>query len=289
MIRKLTYFSATILAAAAIAVVVGCSNSSSPAPQASAGSADSAAKAPNLSIAGETEHAHKPGSHNGLIVPIGKDNYHAEAVFEKGGRVRVYILGHDEMRVQEVEAQPLNAFAKGEGDMDATALVLRPEPQDGDTAGQTSRFVGQLPRELLGKKVEITVPSIRIGNGRFRFEFQNTAADHGDVAAPAKVAGNEERKLYLTPGGKYTEADIRANGNVTASEKFKGLKAEHDLKPKPGEKICPITLTKANPKFSWVIGGKTYEFCCPPCVDEFVQMAKEKPDEVKEPDAYRNK
>ena len=57
-------------------------------------------------------------------------------------------------------------------------------------------------------------------------------------------------------------------------------KAEHDLKPKAGEKICPATLTKANPKFSWVIDGKTYEFCCPPCVDEFVALAKEKPDGI---------
>jgi hypothetical protein len=287
MFRKIGLSVAALLAAVAIVIVVGCSNSSSPGPQASTGSADSPTKSATLSVAGEVEHVHKPGSHNGIIVPIGKDNYHAEAVFEKGGQVRVYILGQDEMRVQEVEAQPLSAFAKGEGDMDATALVLRPEPQDGDTAGQTSRFVGHLPRELQGKKVEITVPSIRIGNGRFRFGFQNTAAEHGE--APAKVAGGEEKKLYLTPGGKYTEADIQANGHVTASEKFKGLKAEHDLKPKPGEKICPITLTKANPKFSWIVGGKTYEFCCPPCVDEFVQMAKEKPDEVKEPDAYRNK
>jgi multiple sugar transport system substrate-binding protein len=38
--------------------------------------------------------------------------------------------------------------------------------------------------------------------------------------------------------------------------------------------ICPISKTKAAPKFSWVVGGKTYQFCCPPCVDEFVQTAK---------------
>ncbi len=39
-------------------------------------------------------------------------------------------------------------------------------------------------------------------------------------------------------------------------------------------------MTKANPVFSWVIGGKTFEFCCPPCVDEFVRMAKESPDDI---------
>jgi YHS domain-containing protein len=65
--------------------------------------------------------------------------------------------------------------------------------------------------------------------------------------------------------------------------------AAHDLKPKQGDKICPITLTKANPKFTWVVGGKEYAFCCPPCVDEFVKAAKEHPDEIKEPRDYVRK
>jgi YHS domain-containing protein len=106
---------------------------------------------------------------------------------------------------------------------------------------------------------------------------------------PIKVADEQERKLYLTPGGKYTEADIKANGNQTASERFKGVKAEHDLHPKAGDAICPITFTKANTCFPWVIGGKTYTFCCPPCVDEFLATAKEKPEEIKEPDYYKKK
>jgi YHS domain-containing protein len=58
------------------------------------------------------------------------------------------------------------------------------------------------------------------------------------------------------------------------------------MKPKPGDKICPVTMTKANPKCAWVVGGKTYEFCCPPCVDEFVKLAKENPNDVKAPGAY---
>ena len=34
------------------------------------------------------------------------------------------------------------------------------------------------------------------------------------------------------------------------------------------------------------IGGRTYRFCCPPCVDEFVKTAKEQPGEVREPEDY---
>jgi YHS domain-containing protein len=117
----------------------------------------------------------------------------------------------------------------------------------------------------------------------------NDEPTDGDM--PAKTADDEEKTLYLSPGGAYTEADIKANGNVTASEKFKGLKAQHNLKPKSGDKICPITLTKANPKFTWVVDGQSYEFCCPPCVDEFVAQAKDPQTAplIKKPDDYRKR
>ena len=110
--------------------------------------------------------------------------------------------------------------------------------------------------------------------------------DHDHMPRKVKVS-EEDRKLYLTPGGMYTEADIKANGNMVAAEKFKGIRATHDVKPAPGDPLCPISMTKANTKFTWVIGGKTYEFCCPPCVDEFVRQAKERPDELKPADEYR--
>jgi hypothetical protein len=106
---------------------------------------------------------------------------------------------------------------------------------------------------------------------------------------PQGVSAEAEGKLYLTPGGVYTEADIKANGNMTASQKFKGFRAKHDMRPKPGDKICPVTFTKANPECTWTVGGKKYEFCCPPCVDEFVTWAKEEPDQIKEPEAYVKK
>src|SRR5205807_486834 len=104
-----------------------------------------------------------------------------------------------------------------------------------------------------------------------------------------KVQDEAERQLYLTPGGKYTAADIEANGQRTASEKFQGFQAAHDLHPAPGERICPITLTRANQACTWIVGGQEYQFCCPPCVDEFVQLAKSKPDQIKQPEEYRKK
>jgi hypothetical protein len=268
-----------MLALVALVYAAGCDQGNS-APPPAAGQPGEAPK--------EGPHAHKPGAHNGAVVEIGRDNYHAEAVFEKGGTLRLYLLGKDEARVQEVEAQTLTAYLKPDGGTEATSVLLRPEPQPGDAQGKTSRFVGKLPKELWGQAVEVTVPSITIAGERFRFGFSNAGA-HGDDLMPTKVADDAERQLYLTPGGLYTEADIEANGHLTASQKFKGFRASHDLRPRPGDKVCPVTLTKANPKVTWVIGGKTYEFCCPPCVDEFVQMAKAQPELVKDPGAYVKK
>ena len=95
-----------------------------------------------------------------------------------------------------------------------------------------------------------------------------------------------ERDLYLNPAGKYSESDILANGSKVRSEKFADFIPAHNLHPEIGDAICPITLTKANPKCTWIIGGKTYQFCCPPCIDEFLLLAKEYPEEINDPESY---
>ena len=286
MVRQLRFAVFGSALAGVALLLAGCGDSESPSPEVSKQATAPSKTAPQPK--GNGEHGHKPGSHGGIIVPIGGDNYHAEVVFEKGGVLRLYMLGRNESVVAEVESQPLTGYARLEDATESESFVLAPRPQPGDKAGMTSLFVGHLPKEVAGKKLVVTVPTIRIGGERFRFAF-TSATETGDHDMPSKVADDEERKLYLTPGGKYTVADIKANGSVTASVKFKGLKADHDLKPKSGEKICPVTLTKANPKFAWVIDGKVYEFCCPPCVDEFVALAKEKPEEVMPPEFYRKK
>jgi hypothetical protein len=115
-------------------------------------------------------HEHDRGPHGGTVVEIGGD-YYAEVVFEKDGVVRVFMLGKDETKPQEVEVQKLTAFARAPGEAAATEFELKSEPRKGDAKGKTSRFVGALPKGLRSKQVEVTVPSIRIGGERFRFAF----------------------------------------------------------------------------------------------------------------------
>ncbi|MFO0842317.1 MAG: hypothetical protein U0797_07935 [Gemmataceae bacterium] len=265
--------------AALTLLVAGCQNGTDPKPEAKN------TKPADAKATADGEHGHKPGQHGGTIVEIGRDNFHAEAVFGDKGLVRLFMLAKDEAQIQEVESQTLTAYAKAEGDTNAAEFKLEPRPRPDDAKGRTSVFEGTLPAELHGKRLEVTVTTIRIEGGRFRFAFKNFKEGQ-HAAMPAAVTSEKAKKLYLTPGGKYTEADIKANGGVTARQKFGDEMAEHDMHPKKGDKICPITDTKANSKFAWVVGGKSYEFCCPPCIDEFVKMAKEKPEQIKEPGAY---
>lgn len=280
MLRKTFLFGGLAIAAATV-VIVGCNNDQPP------GEKTTDAKAPPVK---PEEHGHKPGAHGGILVSLGADSYHAEAVFAKNGVIRLYMLGKDEARIQEVEVQELVGFVTAVGSSDAAEEVkFVAEPQKGDAAGKTSLFVGKLPPDLVGKTVQVTINNIQIGTERFRIAFSNENATHGESAMPVKKTTEEEAKLFLTPGGKYTAADIEANGKTIPAVKYNGIRPTHDSHPKPGQKICPISETVSNPKFTWVIGGKTYEFCCIPCIEEFVAQAKEKPDQVKDPAEYVKK
>jgi hypothetical protein len=292
MLRTYSFVGGGMVAFAALLLLVGCSTSGPTASSAPTEKRDRAQAEANASGAAtgstssDVEHGHKAGAHGGIIVSLGRDSYHVEAIVTSMGELRLYTLGNDESRVVDLETQELIAYVKPSGGSDSTSIEIKPQPQPGDAEGKASLFVAQLPEPLVGQSIDVTVPNIAIGGERFRLGFTTKAEEHGSEAKPGKVADEAERQLYLTPGGLYTQSDIEANGNVTASQKFAGFQASHDLKPKIGDKICPVTLTKANPKCSWIVGGKNYEFCCPPCVDEFVGLAKSKPEEVKEPDQY---
>ncbi len=117
------------------------------------------------------DHEHKPGSHGGMMVSLGKDSYHAEVVFGKGGKINLYMLGKDESKAQEVDAHDLNGFVTPEGATEPVPVSFKPQSQPSDAKGKTSRFVATLPETLAGKKFKVTINNIQIGAERFRIEF----------------------------------------------------------------------------------------------------------------------
>lgn len=286
MVRKLIFVTGGLLVVAGGLLSLGCGNTESPPAPAPVDKGTGKAHGPQA--AGDEAHGHKPGAHGGTLVSLGRDSYHAEAVFEKNGTVRLYMLGKDEARIQEVETQDLAAFVTPQGVGEADKMTFRPEPQPEDAKGKTSQFVATLPKDLLGKRVQVTVNNINVNGERFRIAFSNAAAagDGHGAQMPEKRGSAAEQALFLSPGGLYTDADIKANGGTVPSVKYAGIRAQHDDNPKTGEKICPISKTKANPRFTWVVSGKTYEFCCIPCIEEFVHIAKERPGEIRDPSAY---
>ncbi len=276
----------TVVGFAALALfVAGCSQEAREAPPNKDAIADKAKEKTKA----EGEHGHKAGTHGGTIVEIGRDNYHAEAIFGEKGLVRLHILAKDEAQIQEVEQQTLDAFAKADGDTKGVPFSLESKPRPDDSKGKTSIFEGTLPESVRDKRVTVTVTAIRIEGGRFRFDFGNSEAGkpHDEVKMPKSGSAEKMKTLYTTAKGKYTEADIKANGaGKTAADVYGNEMTDHDDNPQPGDKICPISKTKANPKITWIIGGKKYEFCCTPCINEFVKKAQEKPDQVKDPGFY---
>ena len=293
MSRSILFVSGSLTIAVALFAITGCSHSKTePSVAAATKEAPQATVPTNPVIAAgavqNEEHPHKPGAHGGTIVSLGRDSYHVEAIVTDKGELRLYTLGSDETRVMDVERQKLVAYVKPAGGSDSASVELLAQPQPGDAENKASLFAAQLPASVVGKPVDVTVPNIAISGERFRLGFTTKTEDHAEAMMPTKVADEAEKQLYLTPGGLYTQADIEANGHMTASQKFVGFKAKHDLHPKPGDKICPVTMTKANPACSWIIGGKTYEFCCPPCVDNFLEIAKNEQTakDVQAPEAY---
>jgi YHS domain-containing protein len=240
--------------------------------------------ATDSSSTAETPHAHLPGEHGGLIVAIGHDEYHAEPVFQTDGSLRLYMLARDESQVLEVERQTLTAYVNQENQFQAVPIELKPAPQGDDAADKTSVFAGRLPDELQKSAVTVVIPSIRIAQTRFRFSFHS--GDEGGSQMPQTATSSQARDLFLTAKGLYTVADIAANGSTTAAEKYRGFHSTHDFNPKSGDPICPVTHTKANPQCTWIVGGKKYLFCCPPCIDEFVKLAREAPEKIKNPAEY---
>jgi hypothetical protein len=278
---RLLIFALLALVFAAGVLITGCGTQTPPA-------AVPPAHAAKEAVAGkhdQEEHGHAKG-----VVAMG--DYHGKLLVEPGGKLRLVILGKDETKETSIESQEIQGHLQVVGAAESAIIVLTPEAT-ASPGSKTSQFLGQVPAELQGKPLQATL-RISIAGEAYRptFETAPGSARHDEHALPPPDATSgsaeltdKEKDLYLTPGGIYTAQDIEKNGRTAPRLKFKGLEASHE-DPQTGDRICPISKSKASDNFRWWVGGKEYKFCCPPCVRDFVRLAKEQPDKIKEPASY---
>jgi hypothetical protein len=233
----------------------------------------------------DRSHAHSPAPHGGLVIPIGsgRNHFHAEAVIGPTGVIELYTLGADPFSAVPVEPQHLAIDVLTDGG-ESVPMVLRPAPESGPPDGPTTRFLGRIPPDLLGRRLTFRVPDFSMGDERFEFalQWQSSISEAEHAAHVAK----EQQRLYLTPGGRYTEADINTTERQTAVKRYRGQRARRLVPAQKGERMCPVTRMKPDERFVWTVGGKVYQFCCPVCIDDFVNAAREMPESIKAPEEY---
>lgn len=230
-------------------------------------------------------HGHPPSPHAGQVVTFkaGPAHYHVEFVVEPTGSVRVYPLDESATKPLPVEAQPLVLSVEGTATGEPASVMLRPVTES-EPAGTTTQFVGRLPARAISGRLTVRFTEFKVNGERYRFEFVWDSPVGEDAFRAAYR--DEQRRIFLSPGGKYLDGDIRDNGGLSADAKFAALAPTHDHAPKPGDRVCPVSGFKAEATITWVVGGERYVFCCQPCIDEFVLLAKEKPAAVRPAETY---
>lgn len=260
--------------AVALALATGCNKKPAEAP--------APAKKP-------AEHEHTESPHKGALAEWGDHEYHAEFVVDHDAReATVYVLDGDAQNAKPIRAGQLTVAL---AEQPAVVFTLAATARDGDPPGTASRFVGRHDALATNKPFAGTI-SVEAAGKKYSGAFKERP--HGGHApeAPSSAGApptQREKDLFLKPGGVYTQADIEKNGGTVPSVKYRGVAFDHDDDLKPGDKLCPVTVNKADEKCSWWVNGKKYEFCCPPCLEKFVRQAKESPEKIKDPSEYVQK
>jgi hypothetical protein len=124
-----TFTLGSFLLLAGLAIVAGCNSEAN---KTSTGSADS--------HAGEQAHNHpEKGPHNGDLIELGKEEYHAELIHDDAThKVTIYLLDWAAIKPVAIAEKELK-FNVVTADK-PLQFVMPASPQAGDPSGQSSRF-----------------------------------------------------------------------------------------------------------------------------------------------------
>ena len=226
----------------------------------------------------------------GPVVEWGSDEFHAEFTVDHPTKtVIVYILDGEMKKARIVVVSRISAGSKTHvvaSEKPKIEIDLTHDPKksgkDGIAFTWRARFFCQAGRSSRAQSSPCSTKTRK----RRRKRTPGKEFDY----EPKKEGGDKKKTvstedLYRTPGGIYTAADIKANGDVPPKVKFKGI-AHREEALKVGDKMYPISKEKASSEVTWVIAGERYEFCCPPCVERFLKLAHNEPEKVKKPAEY---
>lgn len=220
----------------------------------------------------QPEHDHPDaGPHRGPLAEWGIEEYHAEFTVDTANKqVTIYILDDKAKAAPKIDAAKItNVKVSIVGSKPLISVDLKHDAKLSDAKGIA--FIGT--HDHFAKAAEITLNI----SGKVDGKPYSNEVNYKPL---------KSTQLYLTPGGIYTSADIKANGNTTPAEKFKDKTWAHDDDLKPGDKFCPVTKNKADSECAWIVKGQRYEFCCPPCLDKFIGWAHSQPEKIKNPKEY---
>lgn len=93
--------------------------------------------------AGEEHHHHVHGPHEGELIELGNEEYHAELLMGDNNTVTIYVLDKDGKLPVPIEAAPIAISMLVNSN--PIEFALEPKPQDNDPAGKSSRFESTKP------------------------------------------------------------------------------------------------------------------------------------------------
>jgi hypothetical protein len=99
-------------------------------------------KKPAAPATAGTEHHHEHGPHDGELIEIGKEEYHAELVKGENG-VTIYMLDKEGKKAVPIAAEPIAISIIVNAQ--PVEFSLEPKPLEGEQAGQSSRFESSKP------------------------------------------------------------------------------------------------------------------------------------------------
>ena len=172
--KKYQNFMAAVAALATISFVAGCQEQDVIETAAPTPAATAAAEHGQEHAAGEGEHGHGAGPHDGTLADWGGGKYHVEFTVDHDKQeATVYVLGSDEKSPAPIKTDKISLTI---GDPELMAELL-PVPLEGESDGLSSRFVGT--HEKLGIVQEYAgTMSAEIEGTPYPGDFKEEAHDH---------------------------------------------------------------------------------------------------------------